>query len=292
MSTAAGLAEAPEAPGYRARHTLPLRVEAVRQLRRRRTLLMGGVLAALPFILIIAFAIGGTPDGGRGGADRITLMDTATASAANFAATCLFVSAGFLLVVPVALFCGDTVASEASWSSLRYLLAAPVPRARLLWSKLVVALGFSLAAMVLLPLVALAAGAAAYGWGPLQLPTGGALSAGDAVPRLALVVAFVFVSQLVTAGLAFWLSTKTDAPLGAVGGAVGLTIVGNVLDAVTALGSWRDFLPAHWQFAWADALQPTIEWGGMAKGAAVSVTYALILLAFAFRGFSRKDIVS
>ncbi|EGE44465.1 ABC transporter permease [Streptomyces griseus] len=288
----------PEAPGYRAGRTLPLRVEAMRQLRRRRTLLMGGILAALPFILIIAFAIGGTPDGedgggggGRGGG-RINLMDVATESAANFAATSLFVSAGFLLVVPVALFCGDTVASEASWSSLRYLLAAPVPRVRLLWSKLVVALGFSLAAMVLLPLVALAAGTAAYGWGPLKLPTGGALSAGETVPRLAIVVAFIFVSQLVTAGLAFWLSTKTDAPLGAVGGAVGLTIVGNVLDAVTALGSWRDFLPAHWQFAWADALQPQLEWGGMIKGTAVSVTYALILFALAFRGFSRKDIVS
>ncbi|MEE1749756.1 MULTISPECIES: ABC transporter permease [unclassified Streptomyces] len=292
MSAAVDLTGSAEAPGYRARRTLPLRVEAVRQLRRRRTLLMGGVLGALPFVLIIAFAIGGTPGSRGGGSDRITLMDTATASAANYAATCLFVSAGFLLVVPVALFCGDTVASEASWSSLRYLLAAPVPRARLLWSKLVVALGFSLAAMVLLPLVALGAGAVAYGWGPLELPTGGALAASAAVPRLALVVAFVFVSQLVTAGLAFWLSTKTDAPLGAVGGAVGLTIVGNVLDAVTALGSWREFLPAHWQFAWADALQPGIEWGGMAKGAAISVSYALILFAFAFRGFSRKDIVS
>lgn len=266
MSAAVDLTGGAAAPGYRARHTLPLRVEAMRQLRRRRTLLMGGVLAALPFILIVAFAIGGTPDSRGGGSDRITLMDTATASAANFAATCLFVSAGFLLVIPVALFCGDTVASEAGWSSLRYLLAAPVPRARLLWSKLVVALGFSLAAMVLLPLVALAAGAAAYGWGPLELPTGGVLAASATVPRLALVVAFVFVSQLVTAGLAFWLSTKTDAPLGAVGGAVGLTIVGNVLDAVTALGSWREFLPAHWQFAWADALQPDLEWGGMAKG--------------------------
>ncbi|MFI1935128.1 ABC transporter permease [Streptomyces sp. NPDC020330] len=290
-------AEHPEAPGYHAGRTLPLRVEAMRQLRRRRTLLMGGILAALPFILIIAFAIGGTPDGEDGGGDgrgggRLNLMDVATESAANFAATSLFLSAGFLLVVPVALFCGDTVASEASWSSLRYLLAAPVPRVRLLWSKLVVALGFSLAAMVLLPLVALAAGTAAYGWGPLKLPTGGALSAGDTVPRLAIVVAFIFVSQLVTAGLAFWLSTKTDAPLGAVGGAVGLTIVGNVLDAVTALGSWRDFLPAHWQFAWADALQPQLEWGGMIKGTAVSVTYALILFALAFRGFSRKDIVS
>jgi ABC-2 type transport system permease protein len=287
MSTLAQSTET--AAGYRAGRTLPLRVELIRQLKRRRTLVMGGILAALPFVLAVAFAIGGDP-GGRG--NRVTLMDAATASGANFAAVNLFVSAGFLLVIPVALFCGDTVASEASWSSLRYLLAAPVPRARLLWSKLVVGLGLSLAAMVLLPVVALAVGTAVYGWGPLRIPTGGALDAGTAVQRLVVVVAYVFVSQLVTAGLAFWLSTRTDAPLGAVGGAVGLTIVGNVLDAVTALGHWRDFLPAHWQFAWADALQPRPEWSGMIQGAAVSVTYALVLFALAFRSFARKDVVS
>ncbi|MFE4622967.1 ABC transporter permease [Streptomyces mirabilis] len=287
MSTLVERAET--ADGYRARHTLPLRVELLRQLKRRRTLVMGAILAVLPLVLVIAFAIGGDP-GSRNG--QVTLMDTATASGANFAAVNLFVSAGFLLVIPVALFCGDTIASEASWSSLRYLLAAPVPRARLLWSKLTVALGLSLAAMVLLPIVAIAVGTAAYGWGPLEIPTGGALSAGTAAQRLLVVIAYVFVSQLVTAGLAFWLSTKTDAPLGAVGGAVGLTIVGNVLDAVTALGHWRDFLPAHWQFAWADAIQPNPEWGGMIQGTAISITYALVLFALAFRGFRRKDIVS
>ncbi|GGU54826.1 ABC transporter permease [Streptomyces albospinus] len=278
------------APGYRARHTLPLRVEARRQLRRRRTLVIAAILALLPFVLVTAFAIGGEPDSRNNG--RISLMATATASGGNFTATALFVSAGFLLVVPVALFCGDTVASEASWSSLRYLLAAPVPRARLLLSKLTVGLVFSAAAMVLLPLVALGVGTAAYGWGPLQLPTGGALSAGDAVARLAVVVGYIFVGQLVTAALAFWLSTVTDAPLGAVGGAVGLTIVGNVLDQVTALGNWRDVLPAHWQYSWVDALQPQLEWSGMIRGASVSVAYALVLVALAFRGFARKDVVS
>jgi ABC-2 type transport system permease protein len=277
------------ASGYRAGRTLPLRVELIRQLKRRRTQVMFGILAVLPFVLVAAFAIGGEPDGGG---DRITLMDTATASGGNFAAVNLFVSAGFLLVIPVALFCGDTVASEASWASLRYLLAAPVPRARLLWSKLVIGLGLSLAAMLLLPVVALAVGTAAYGWGPLQIPTGGSLDTGTAAQRLLVVVAYVFVSQLVTAGLAFWLSTRTDAPLGAVGGAVGLTIVGNVLDAVTALGDWRHFLPAHWQFAWADAVQPRLEWSGMIQGTAISVTYALVLFALAFRGFARKDVVS
>jgi hypothetical protein len=156
------------APGYKAGRTLPLRVELIRQLKRRRTIVMGGILAALPFVLLVAFAIGGEP-GGRN--NTVSLMDTATASGANFAAVNLFVSAGFLLVIPVALFCGDTVASEAGWSSLRYLLAAPVPRARLLWSKLVVGLGLSLAAMILLPVVALAVGTAAYGWGSLELPS-------------------------------------------------------------------------------------------------------------------------
>jgi ABC-2 type transport system permease protein len=277
------------ADGYRAGRTLPLRVELVRQLKRRRTMVMGGILFALPFVLLIAFQVGGGPGGDN---NRVNLMDTATLSGANFAAVNLFASAGFLLVIPVALFCGDTVASEAGWSSLRYLLAAPVPRARLLWSKLVVGLGLSLAAMLLLPLVALAVGTAAYGWGPLELPTGGELAAGTAAQRLVVTVAYIFVSQLVTAALAFWLSTRTDAPLGAVGGAVGLTIVGNVLDQVTALGDWRDFLPSHWQYAWLDAVRPQLEWSDMIQGTALSITYALVLFALAFRGFARKDVVS
>ncbi|AXE86015.1 ABC transporter permease subunit [Streptomyces sp. Go-475] len=288
MST---LAEPPVevADGYRAGRTLPFRVELVRQLKRRRTQVMGGVLFALPLVLLVAFQVGGEPGGGN---QRVNLMDTATASGANFAAVNLFASAGFLLVIPVALFCGDTVASEASWSSLRYLLAAPVPRARLLWSKLSVGLTLSLAALVLLPVVALAVGTAAYGWGPLQLPTGGTLPTGTAAQRLLIVVAYIMVSQLVTAALAFWLSTRTDAPLGAVGGAVFLTIIGSVLDEVTALGDWRDFLPAHWQYAWLDAVQPQLQWTDMIQGTSISVTYALVLFALAFRGFARKDVVS
>ncbi|WLW54864.1 ABC transporter permease [Streptomyces sp. YU58] len=289
MSSSTLMERAEVADGYRAGRTLPIRVELVRQLKRRRTLVMFGILAALPFVLLIAFQVGGSPGEGNTG---VNLMDTATLSGANFAAVNLFASAGFLLVVPVALFCGDTVASEASWSSLRYLLAAPVPRARLLWSKLVVGLTLSLAAMVLLPVVALAVGSVAYGWGPLELPTGGSLAAGTAAQRLLITIGYIFVSQLITAALAFWLSTRTDAPLGAVGGAVGLTIVGNVLDQVTALGDWRDFLPAHWQYAWLDAVQPQLQWSDMIQGASISITYALVLFALAFRGFARKDVVS
>ncbi|MYS83339.1 ABC transporter permease subunit [Embleya scabrispora] len=279
---------AAHAHGYRPRHTLPVWVETVRQFRRRRTLFMIGLLLALPWILVAAFKIGGDPS-----ADAVpTLVDVATRSALNFTAFTLFVSTGFLLVVAVALFCGDTVAGEASWSSLRYLLAAPVPRARLLRVKLVVALGYSVLALVLLPLMALIAGTIAFGWGPLDLPVGASLPTGEALGRMSVVVVYGVVAQLVVMGIAFWLSTVTDAPLGAVGGAVGLVVVSNIVDAVTALGSWRDYLPTHWQFAWVDVLQTDPQWDGMIKGAAVSVAYAVIFLALAFRHFGRKDIVS
>src|SRR6266581_6732110 len=278
------------APGYSPHRTLPFAVETIRQLRRRRTMVAFGILLVLPWVLVGAFEIGGPPSPNSG---TPGLVAEATAGGLNFAAFSFFVSAGFLLVVAVALFCGDTVATEASWSSLRYLLAAPVPRARLLRQKLAVALAYSTVAVASFPVMSLVAGTVAFGWHPLRLPgTAAVLPAGTAVGRMLIVLAYVLVTELVVAGLAFVLSVSTDSPLGAVGGAVGLVIVSDILDAVTALRGWRQVLPTHWQFAWLDAMQPQISWGGMLEGAAVSVSYALILFAWAFRHFRAKDIVS
>jgi ABC-2 type transport system permease protein len=278
------------APGYSPRRTLPLAVEAVRQFRRRRTLIAFLILLVLPWILVGAFEVSGpaSPDNGTPG-----LVTVATQGGLNFAAFTFFVAAGFLMVVAVALFCGDTVATEASWSSLRYLLAAPVPRPRLLRQKLAVALAYSTVAVTCLPAMALVAGTVAFGWHPLRLPGSGVnLAAGAALGRLAIILGYILVTELVVAGIAFLLSVSTDSPLGAVGGAVGLVIISNILDAVTALGSWRQILPSHWQFAWLDVLQPQVSWTDMLEGAAVSVSYAIVLFALAFRRFRAKDIVS
>src|SRR5450432_1851354 len=289
-SAAAPASASASAPGYSARRTLPFRVEAIRQLRRRRTMIAFGILLVLPWILVGAFEVSGpaSPAAGTPG-----LVAVATRGGLNFAAFSFFVSAGFLLVVAVALFCGDTVASEASWSSLRYLLAAPVPRSRLLRQKLAVALSYSSIAIITLALMALVAGTAAFGWHPLRLPGSGIdLPTASALGRLGVVLGYILLTELVVASLAFLLSVSTDSPLGAVGGAVGLVIVSNILDAVTALGSWREILPTHWQFAWISVLQAQITWTGMIEGAAVSVSYALILFALAFRRFRVRDIVS
>src|SRR5437899_2509300 len=179
-------APAAAAPGYDPRHTLPFRVEVIRQLRRRRTMVAFLILGVLPWILVGAFELGGPPQpGGTPG-----LVDLATTGGLNFAAFSFFASAGFLLVVAVALFCGDTVSSEASWASLRYLLAAPVPRARLLRQKLAVALTYATVAVVSFPAMSLLAGTVAFGWHQLRLPaTGVEMPYGTALARLGIVLA-------------------------------------------------------------------------------------------------------
>jgi ABC-2 type transport system permease protein len=145
---------------------------------------------------------------------------------------------------------------------------------------------------VLLPTVAYLAGGIFFGWDPLRSPLGGDLDTGTSIARIAISVGYVGVSLLFVAGLGFLLSVWTDAPLGAVGGAVMLVIVSNILDAVTALGGWRRLLPTHYAYAWTDTLTPEVAWSGMARGALVSVTYTVVLLAWAWHHFLRKDVTS
>ena len=285
--------------GFRPERTLRVRVEFVRQLRRRRTQLAALVLLVLPVIIALAFKVSANTDssgaaqgpsgGSRSGPALVTL---ATTGATNFALFTEFASAGFLLVVIVALFCGDTVASEASWSSLRYLLAIPVPRARLLRQKLIVALSLSFGVNLLLPAWAYLVGGAFFGWAPGQSPLGGTFTTGVALQRLLIVVGYVSTQSLLVAALAFLLSVVTDAPLGAVGGATMLVVVSNILDSITSLDPYRRFLPTHFQYSWLDALGQNVTWDDMMRGTGLVLVYSAAFFALAWWRFQEKDIVS
>lgn len=267
--------------------SLPLRAELARQVRRRRTVGIFAVLLALPLVLIGAFALGsGGAGSGRG------FVDLAQDSGANLTVFALFASTGFLLIVIVALFAGDTVPSEATWSSLRYLLVAPVRRERLIRQKLVVAGLSSIVALVFFPAWTLLVGGLAYGWGPYVGPTGDQVPLAQFGLRLVIIVAYLLVELSVVAAFAFLLGVLTDAPLAAVGGAVLLMILATILDQITDLGSIRNGLPGHYAYAWADALAPTVDYSNMATGALWSIGYAIVFIGIAVWHFLRKDITS
>lgn len=283
---------------YRARATLPLRIELIRQLRRRRTWVTYALLVALPIIVVLAVKFGpqssGTSNsGGRGfGGGSLDLVGLATGSAWNFTVTMVFFATSFLLVLVTAIFVGDSVASEASWSTLRYLLAAPVPRRRLLMHKLVVGLLSTLAGLLLLVVTSYLIGLVAFGSGPLLSPAGGRFDGLDALARVGIIIGFIFCSLLFTAGIAFVMSVLTDVPVGAVGAALVLVIVSNILDALEALGDLRRWLPTDYTNAWIGALTPDIAWSEMARGATYALVAFAILVGIAVVRFDRKDILS
>jgi ABC-2 type transport system permease protein len=276
-------------PSYNPHRTLRLRVEFARQLKRRRTQIVALLLLALPIIIALAFKLGGGPEPGDNAGALVSL---ATTGSANFALFTEFAAVGFLLVVVVALFCGDTVASEASWASLRYLLAQPVPRARLLRQKLVVAATMSAAANLLLPVWAYLVGGMFFGFAPAKSPVGATFDTPDSLWRLLVIVAYVCGQMLVVAALAFLLSVSVDNPLGAVGGAVMLVVVSNILDQISALDPYRHYLPTHWQYSWTDVLSAPVNWDDMLRGTGCALVYSALFLAVAWLRFDRKDITS
>ncbi len=266
-----------------------IRVELVRQALRRRTAWSYLALVAIPLVVMTALLVNGAPS--RAGRPP-ELVDVASASGLNFALFLLLSTSQFLLVVVVALFAGDAVASEAQWGSLRYLLTRPLSRGRLLRTKLVVASLYSAGAVVLVPLVSLGIGTAAFGWSAVQTPLAGALGVNTGLSRLVLATAYVLACMAVVVALAFWFSTVTDAPLSAVGGVVVLVVVSEILDAVTALGRLRAVLPTHYWLAWLDLLVDPVSTSAMTRGLLQMTPWVVVPLVLAFVGFGRKDILS
>jgi ABC-type transport system involved in multi-copper enzyme maturation permease subunit len=264
-------------------------VEIRRQAKRRRTLYAFLALVAIPTVVLIALLTNGGP-GDRGGQPQ--LVDVASSSGLNFALFMLLATSQFLLVVVVSLFAGDAVASEGQWGSLRYLLTRPIPRFRLLRTKLVVAALYAGAAVLLVPLVSLAMGTVAFGWSSVQTPLAGALGVNTGLSRLALGTGYVVACMAVVVALSFLFSTMTDAPLTAVGGAVVLVVVSEILDQVAALGSIRQGLPTHYWLAWLDLLVDPVDASNMTKGLLEMVPWVVVPLLLAFWNFRRKDVLS
>lgn len=275
---------------YTARATLTVRVELIRQVRRRRTLVAFVLAVALPLIVVAAVKLG--PDARAFGDGDLDLVGLATAGPWNFTLTMLLFASGFLLTIIAAMFLGDTVASEASWSTMRYLLAAPVPRRRFLRSKVIVGLILTAATLLILVTTSFVVALFVFGSAPLTSPLGGSFDVATSWQRLGIVTAYIGIQLLIPAGIAFLMSVLTDVPLGAVGAAVLIVIILNIIDAIDALGDLRRFLPTDYGAAWVDALGQQVIWNDMAIGVSYAVVTFAVLVGIAVLRFDRKDVLS
>ena len=276
-------------------------VELSKQCRRARGWVTLAVMAAVPALLTAV--IGATRPAIP---ERVGDWGSVVTDTSGFTMPLIALSGMqlFLLPLAVAVFAGEAVAGEAAWGTLRYVLARPVSRSRVLAVKGVVAAAFSLAAVVVACASALLTGALAFGWTPLtvldlQHTTAfsyatATFAPAEALARLAMAAGMVAAGLASTFAFALLLSTLTASPFGAAAGGVGLGLVSRALDNVAGLHALSPWLPLTdgGSTLWTGLFFGPVQLDGLLQQALVQAAYTAAFLIAAWVRFTRSDVLA
>ncbi|GAB3566843.1 ABC transporter permease subunit [Amycolatopsis endophytica] len=258
--------------------------------RRPRTLIVLGLLALIPVIIGIGLTIAGDSAGGpSGGGGGDSLLPAAAGNALVLPLAALGFTLNLLLPLIAASSAGDALAGEASFGTLRGLMLAPVSRGRLLMMKASGVATFTLAATLLMAVVAMATGLVINGNGSLFTLSGNTLSFVDALGRVALAALWVTLQLWAVAAVALAISACTDHPMLVVVSMLAGVVVSSVLLLLSAVDWLHPFLlPRSWQ-AIADILRDPIPADQLGEGAIRAVCYIVIGLSLAYARLSTRD---
>jgi ABC-2 type transport system permease protein len=278
-----------------------IRVELIKLARRPRNWASIALLCGLPTVVAVFVAVTHlAPPPGQGPA----LLSAVLSSGSLFPAAALAIVLPVFLPVAVAVVAGDSVAGEAASGMLRYLLARPVGRTRLLVAKLIALTVYVLAAVVLVAGTAYLTGTFLLGSQPVAVTahgltpgvatslSGTALSPADVALRTAGAIAFIAVSMLGVGSIALFLSTVTDSALGAALGALAVLVGSEVLVTLNSAAAISPYLPTRYWLAWIDFFRQPILWRNIERGFAIQAVYVAVFLAAAWANFASRDVTS
>jgi ABC-2 type transport system permease protein len=259
--------------------------------RRRRNQALLVVLACVPILIAVAIKITG---GGRGGGngDAGALFGSITDNGVFVAFSALFVIIPLFLPMAVAVVAGDAVSGEANTGTLRYLLAVPVGRTRLLAVKFAGIVVWCLACSAVVAVVGVLIGLALFGGGDVTLLSGTTVSFSAGLWRLALVAGYVAASIAAVGAIGLFVSTLTEVPVAAMATTLGLTITSQVLDAVPQISAVHPWLPSHYWQQFIDILRDPMALDKVGHGLLAAAIYAVLFLSLAWARFSNKDVSS
>jgi ABC-2 type transport system permease protein len=265
-----------------------LLAELATLFRRLRVKALLGVLAAIPAALALAVYLSGGPSAGRGP----TFLDQVSRNGMFAALAGLTVAIPFFLPLVVAVVSGDAIAGEANLGTLRYLLTRPSGRTRLLATKALTVAVFCLAATVAVALGGLIAGVILFPVGKVVTLSGTTISLTEGMLRTFAAAGIVAVSLLGLASMGLFVSTLTDAPVGAMAATAGFAVLSAVLDNVPQTRALHPWLFTHHWLAFGDLLRSPVQWSGIVADLRLQLGYILVFAAAAWARFSTKDVLA
>ncbi len=260
--------------------------------RRLRNLALLSVLVVLPLLLGIALWVAAPHHGDGGGGPDASFIDQLAGNGVFLSFIALTIMMTLVLPLVVAVVSGDSIAGEAGYGTLRYLLTVPAGRARLLSVKYTAVMIFGFVSCLLVSGVSLIVGVALFPVGPVTLLSGTTVSLADGLLRLLFVTLYVTAAMAALGAIGLAISTLTEHAIGAIAAIMILAVASEVADNVPQFAVVHPFLPTHWWLSFDSLLRSPIATGDLVHGLLSFGVYVVIFGAIAWARFTTANVTS
>jgi ABC-2 type transport system permease protein len=261
--------------------------------RRRNQLLL---LVTALFPLLIGIGLKAAAPHGGGGRGPSASGQAYFSQLAGNGVFLTFVALSLLLIlvlpVMIGVVSGDSIAGEAGYGTLRYLLAVPAGRTRLLAVKYAAIVVWAVAATFVVTVVALVTGVALFGAGPVTLLSGATVSLADGLVHVLWVTLYVCAAMAALGAIGLAISTFTEHAIGAIAAVMILVVASEVVDNIPQFAPVAPYIPTHWWLSFDSLLRSPVDTTTLLHGLASFAVYAAVFLCIAWARFTSADVTS
>jgi len=261
---------------------------------RRRNQLLLLVAALFPLLIGIGLKAAAPHGGGGNGPGSGSAAFFNQLAGNGVFLTFIALSLLLILVLPVvvAVVAGDSIAGEAGYGTLRYLLAVPAGRTRLLIVKYATIVVWCTAAVFIVAAVALVVGAALFPVGPVTLLSGDTVSLGAGLVRVLLVTLYICAAMAAIGAIGLAISTFTEHSIGAIAALMILIVTSEVVDTIPQFAVVAPYLPTHWWNSFDALLRTPVDTTTLWHGLLSFAVYAVLFFLIAWARFTSSDVTS
>jgi ABC-2 type transport system permease protein len=261
---------------------------------RRRNQLLIAVVVLFPLLIGIGLKLAAPHGGGGGGPSSGGAAFFNQLAGNGVFLTFIALSLLLILVLPVvmAVISGDSVAGEAGYGTLRYLLTVPAGRTRLLAVKYLAIVVWGVVATFIVSVVALLVGVILFPVGPVTLLSGTTVSLGAGLVRVLFVTLYVCAAMAALGAIGLAVSTFTEHAIGAIAAVMILVVASEVVDQIPQFAPVAPYLPTHWWNSFDALLRTPVDTTTLWHGLLSFAIYAAVFCAIAWARFTSADVTS
>lgn len=275
-----------------------LQLELFKIFRRPRTYISFAAIAAIIFLVLLAFYVDGKNYIGFA-LQSLTASFDIDGKVLNGYLICFIILQALLVHVPllIALVAGDMIAGEANMGTLRLLLTKPVSRTQLLMGKFAATLVYTILLLVWMALLALVVPILVFGTGDLlNLKSDQAiiLEKADILWRYIAAFGFAAIAMSMVASLAFFLSLFAENSIGPIVATMSIIIVCTILSSldIPIFTALRPYLFTTHMLGWKGFFDDPVHYPAVLRSAGVLLLHIVLLFSATVYIFRRKDILS